>query len=111
LAEGKGPVDDAEFRDALLEAVDYGLLVLGEIVRRTIYERLETSYLVKRTEIPDKLLFFHEALASLFGRRGTVVERLIAKRLFGKLKLSFEGCENWTLVDYVNYARTALPIR
>jgi hypothetical protein len=29
---------------ALLEAVDQGLLVAGEIVRTTIYERIERSY-------------------------------------------------------------------
>jgi hypothetical protein len=103
-------VDDAEFKDILLNAVDYGLLVLGEIVRKTIYERLESNYQVKRADIPEKLEAFHVALAGLFGRRGSVVERLIARKLYSKLRLKFEEHENRTLVDYVNYAKKAVRV-
>jgi predicted amino acid racemase len=103
-------VDDAEFKDILLNAVDYGLLVLGEIVRKAIYERLESSYQVKRAEIPENLESFHVALAGLFGRRGSVVERLIARRLYSKLRLTFEEHQNWTLVDYVNHAKNAVRV-
>ena len=44
--------EPAGFREALLEAVDYGLMVLGEIVRQAIYERIEKDHGLKRTEIP-----------------------------------------------------------
>jgi len=103
-------VDDAEFKDILLNAVDYGLLVLGEIVRKAIYERLESSYQVKRADIPEKLESFHVGLAGLFGRRGNVVERLIARKLYSNLALKFEEHENWTLVDYVNHAKKAVYV-
>ena len=110
FGRGVRPVDDAEFRDALLKAVDYGLLVLGEIVRKTIYERLESNYQVKRADIPEKLESFHRALAGLFGRRGIIIERLIARKLYSKLRLKFEEHEGWTLVDYVNHAKKAVRI-
>jgi len=110
LVGGVRSVDDAEFRDALLKAVDYGLLVLGEIVRKAIYERLEGYHQIKRGEIPEKLESFHVALAGLFRRRGSVVERLIARKLYSKLRLKFEEHQNWTLVDYVNHAKKAVRI-
>ena len=35
-------------REALLEAVDEGLLVRGEIVRTAVYVHIESSYQVRR---------------------------------------------------------------
>ena len=86
---------------ALLDAVDYGLLALGEIVRATIYNRIEESYQVRREEIPEKLDTFHKALQELLGGGAEVVRRLIAKNLYKALNLKFAENENWTLVDYV----------
>lgn len=110
MVGGVRAVNDAEFREALLEAVDYGLLVFGENVRKTIYDRVESYYQIKRGEIPEKLESFHGALVGLFGRGEGVVERLIAKKLYLTLHLSFEAHENWTLVDYVNHAKKAVRV-
>jgi len=90
---------------ALLDAVDCGLLALGEIVRSTIYDRIEESYQVKREEIPEKLNTFHKALQELLGRSAEVVKRLIAKNLYSSLNLIFAEHENWTLVDYAQDAK------
>jgi hypothetical protein len=91
--------------EALLEAIDYGLLVPGEIVRETIYERLETVYAVKREEIPQKLSVFDQALRELTRSVANVMERLIAKNFYSRLGLSFVSHEDWSLIDYVNYAK------
>jgi hypothetical protein len=91
--------------EALLEAIDYGLLVPGEIVRETIYERLETVYGIKREEIPQKLTAFHEALLELTRSVANVMERMIAKRLYSRVGLSYVNREDWSLVDYVNHAK------
>jgi len=91
--------------EALLEAIDSGLLVPGEIVRETIYERLETVYGIKREEIPEKLPAFHQALRDLTRSVADVMERLIARNLYSRLGLSFVNHENWSLIDYVNHAR------
>ena len=66
--------EPAEFRDILLEAVDYGLIVLGEIVRQAIYERIEKNHGLKRTEIPERLEAFHKALESTLGMSAKTVE-------------------------------------
>ena len=110
MAGSAGSMNEDEFKDVLLDAVDYGLLVLGEIVRQTLYDCLERNCQLKRANIPEKLEPFHVALAGLFGERGTLVERLIARRLYSKLGLKFEAHEDWTLVDYVSRAKKAVPV-
>lgn len=49
------------FDEVLLQAVDQGLLVPGEIVRAAVYERIERNYLLRRDEIPEKLPAFQNA--------------------------------------------------
>ena len=97
--------EPAVFRDALPEAVDCGLMVLGEIVRQAIYERIEKDHGLKRTEIPERLEAFHTALGSMLGVSAKTVEKLIAKNLYQRLGLNFTPHNDWTLADYVNHAR------
>ena len=92
-------------REALLEAVDQGLLVPGEIVRAAIYERIERSYQIRREEIPEKLETFHNALQELMSTGAKVIEKLIAKNLYQRLGLNFTEHVNWTLADYVNHVK------
>jgi len=100
-------MEPAELRQILLEAVDYGLMVLGEIVRRAIYERVEKDHGLKRAEIPEQLELFHKALGSVLGVSAKTVERLIAKNLYQKLGLNFTPHPEWTLIEYVDHAKTA----
>jgi len=96
-----------QFDKLLLEAVDYGLNVLGETVRRTIYESLGNHYELKRSEIPERLEVFHKALERMFGTSSKTVERLIAKNLYERLGLNFTPQPDWTLIEYVNHAKNA----
>jgi hypothetical protein len=99
-------MEPAEFRQILLEAVDYGLMVLGEIVRQTIYGRIEKDHGIKRAEIPERLEAFHTALGSVLGVSAKTVERLIAKNLYQRLGLNFTPRPEWTLIEYVDHAKT-----
>ena len=90
----------------LLEAVDYGLTVLGETVRQAIYKRLENHYELKRNEIPERLEVFHKALEGIFGASTRIVERLIARSLYQRLGLNFTPHPDWTLIEYVNQAES-----
>jgi hypothetical protein len=96
---------NGQLDEALLEAIDSGLLVPGEIVRETIYERLETVYGIKREEIPQKLPAFHQALLELTRSVASVMERLIARNLYSRLGLSFANHEDWSIIDYVNHVK------
>jgi len=93
--------------DALREATDYGLLALGEIVRETIYQRIERTHQVKRKEIPEKLETFHKALQVILGASAKVIERLIAKNFYDRLGLDFTGHNDWTIVEYFDHIKTA----
>jgi len=101
-------VEPAGFREHLLEAVDYGLMVLGEIVRQAIYEQIENHHALKREEIPERLETFHIALEDVLGTSARTVERLIVKNLYQRLSLGFVDHPEWTLVDHVNHVRAAL---
>jgi len=103
-------MEPAEFREILLEAVDHGLMVLGEIVREAIYERIEKDHGLKRTEIPERLEAFHKALESTLGMTAKTVERLVAKNLYQTLGLNFTPRPEWTLGDYVSHVKKA-PVR
>ena len=96
---------NARSNEVLLEAVDYGLVVLGETVRQAIYKSLENRYELKRSEISERLESFHKALESMFGASGIIVERLIAKKLYERLGLNFTPHPDWTLNEYVNHAK------
>jgi len=104
------PMEPAGFREALIDAVDYGLMVLGEIVRRTIYERIENDYRLKRADFPEQLEAFHKALQGILGMGAKTVERLIAKNLYQRLGLNFVVHSDWTVVEYINHARAALDL-
>ena len=99
--------EPARFREALLEAVDYGRTVLGEIVRQTIYGQIENHHALKRTKIPERLEAFHKALGSVRGVNAKTVEKLIAKNLYERLGLEFTPRPEWTLIEYLDHARTA----
>jgi len=91
--------------DALREATDYGLLALGEIVRDTIYQRIESTRQVKREQIPEKIESFHEALQGMLGAGAKVIEKQIAKNLHSRLGLNFSEHANWTIVEYFDHAK------
>jgi hypothetical protein len=103
-------MEPAEFRQILLEAVDYGLMVLGEIVRQTIYGLIEKDHGLKRAEIPERLEVFHKALESTLGMSAKTVERLVAKNIYQRLGLNFTPRPEWTLGDYVSHVKKA-PVR
>ena len=98
LGEVSLMAEPAEVGKVLLQAVDDGLSVPGEIVRTAIYQRIERSYRLRREEIPEKLETFQQALQDLLGEPSAkVMEKLIAKNLYRRLGLNFTEHANWTL--------------
>ena len=91
--------ESARFPEDLIQAVDYGLAVLVELVRTAIYDRIERSYQVKRGEISEKLETFDKVLRAFLGTS--------AKNLHNNLGLAIGEDGNWKLVHYVNRARKA----
>ena len=92
------------FREILLGAVDHGLMILGAGVRQAVCDRLERSHGIKRKEVPMKLMLFHKALIAVIGAGGNVVNRLMARSLYGQLGPDFSPHQECVLVDFVGHA-------
>lgn len=99
------PGSPLKFELAVIEAVDSGLLVLGESAKPAIYYPIEAGYRVRREDIPHRIELFQEALRGLLGEGATIIERLIAKNLHSKLGMIYEEHKNWALSDYIERAR------
>ena len=93
------------FEKNLLEAVDYGLLSLGENPRRAIYFHLKKSFQLQRKSIPKETDEFSQALNIIFGPGAEIIEQYILKELYQRLELDFEEKEGCTFADYVREAK------
>jgi hypothetical protein len=97
-----------DFHRALLEAVDEGFLALGVSVRQALYWRLENRFSIKRDEIPNKPKEFAEALKNIFGAGTEILLKIIIKRFYKKLNLTFKDVEDWSFIDYVENAKKSI---
>lgn len=97
-----------EFRRALLEAVDEGLLALGDSVRRALYWHMERHLSIRRDEVPDRVGDFAKALKDMLGAGADVLLKFMARRLYAKLGLSFEEKPEWEFQDYVDHAEESM---
>ncbi|MEM4713107.1 MAG: hypothetical protein QXQ61_00995, partial [Candidatus Bathyarchaeia archaeon] len=75
---------------ALIEAVDEGLLMLGESGREAVYFHLQNLYGVKKEEIPVKLEEFADGLRKIFGLGAAVIEKAIIESLYDKIGMKHE---------------------
>jgi hypothetical protein len=73
------------FKQVLLEAVDDGLLTLGESGRNAIDFHLQSLYSLKREDIPNQPEAFAEGLRKIFGSGAEVIEKATVKSLYHKL--------------------------
>ena len=90
---------DDDFKKILLSAVDESLSSLGDSSKQAIFYHLESSFNLKKENIPSNLTEFKYALEGIFGTGATYLEKLIAKRLCEKLGLNFDDVEN---LDFLN---------
>jgi len=98
-------------RKILLEAVEEGLSSLGDSPKQAILFHLETSFEIRKDNIPANLTEFAKALGKIFGPGACYLEKLIAKRLYEKLGLEFEEVESWNFLAYVNNAKERLLLK
>lgn len=96
---------EKDFEKVLIEAVDEGLETLGESGRHVIFFHLDTSYSIKKHEIPKNPETFAEGLEKIFGAGASVLEKLIVKSLCTKLGLNCKDLESRPFADSVRYVR------
>jgi hypothetical protein len=96
------------FKQILLEAVEEGLLTLGESGREAVYFHLQNLYGVKKEEIPNKLEEFADGLRKIFGLGAAVIEKAIIKSLYGKIGMKHEERKDYSFLRYIRDAETAV---
>ncbi|MBS7646253.1 MAG: hypothetical protein QXK93_00160 [Candidatus Bathyarchaeia archaeon] len=94
-----------EFERALIEAVDEGLLMLGESGREVVYFRLRHSYAINKENIPSHPEIFIECIRKIFGSGAKVIEKNIAKILYRKLGLEYVEKKNFEFLEYLKEAK------
>lgn len=99
------PETGSEFGQVLFEAVDEGLLVLGESGRNAVYFHLQNLYSLKREDISGKPEAFVENLRKIFGMGAEIIEKAILRSLYCKLGLTYEEKKNHDFIMYVNDAK------
>jgi hypothetical protein len=93
------------FEKALVEAVDEGLLMLGESGREVIYFRLKHSYALGKEDIPSHPEIFVGCLRKIFGSGARVIEKAVIKSLYRRLGLKFAEKEGFDFFEYLREAK------
>lgn len=96
------------FERALIEAVEEGLLMLGESGRDVIYFRLQHYYALKKEGIPENLEIFVKCLREIFGSGAEVIERAVIRGLYSRLGINYEEKKGFSFFDYLNGAKAQL---
>ncbi|MGB9676468.1 MAG: hypothetical protein ACPL0C_04700 [Candidatus Bathyarchaeales archaeon] len=101
----------AAFEKALVEAVDEGLLMLGESGREVVYFHLRHYYGFTKDDVPSNPQILVRCLEKIFGVGARAVERDIIKSLYRKLKLEYVEKEAFDFMEYLNEAKAQLKGR
>ncbi len=86
-----------KFDFMLLEAIDEALTTLGESVKKSVYFHLETTYKIKRHQIPTEIDEFSNSLDKMFGLGARYIEILIMKKFYPKIQIT---CD-WQGPEYI----------
>lgn len=98
--KGNWKMIDTSLNKSVIEAVDSGLLALGENSRKAIYFHLEKTFNIKKEEIASRFEEFKEALEDIFGPGAELIESSIMRELQTALdREEKEGFELATSVD------------
>jgi len=95
------PQTEEEFAKILMEAIDYGLVFLGESARKAIYFYLESDYSLTKEKVPENAEAFVNGLENIFGAGALVIERAILRNLHSKLGLKYEENKNCRFIEYL----------
>jgi len=96
------------FEKILIDAVDEGLLMLGETGREVVYFRLRHSYALSKEDVPAHLEIFVECLKKIFGSGSRAIEKAIIKSLYSKLGLKYVEKKDFDFIECLNEAKMQL---
>lgn len=88
-----------------MNAVDFAFHSLGESCQQALYFHLEKTFHIERSEIPNKVEEFDNALKSIFKNGAVFLERVMLKKLWGELGFKFEEKHDFDFVVAVSKVR------
>lgn len=93
-----------ELERLLIQAVDEGLSSLGDSSKQAIYFHLDTTFNIKKEQIPQKVEAFVAAIEKIFGIGANFIEILIMRKLDEKIgqEPSSQFSKNITLNEYIS---------
>jgi len=92
--------------DLLLSVVDETVKqVFKEAGAEVIYNFIENKYHLKREEIAEKPEVFSTGLKRLLGSAAPVIEKMILRDLYSKLRFEYEEKDGYEFSDYVKKLR------
>lgn len=98
------------FKEKLLAAIDESFGSLGECCKQAIYFNLEQNYALNKQNIPNKIEDFSEALEDIFGTGIKVLQCMIMRNLFKRIKRPIPYLENQETFDFINYLYSARTV-
>jgi len=96
------------FEKALVEAIDEGLLMLGESGREVVYFHLRHYYGFTKEDVPSNPHILVRCLEKIFGMGARAIERDVIKSLYRKLKLEYVEKKSFDFMEYLNEAKAQL---
>ena len=94
-----------KLRQILLKAIDESLSSLGDSARQAIYYYLESSFNLKKVEIPEKIEVFSNAIENIFGDGAKLLEIQIMKHLHEKVGCEIMTYESQTELVFADYIK------
>jgi len=76
------------FDDLLLEAIDEAFSSLGKSVKAAIYFHLESTFGIKKNDIPSRITDFSDAIEKVLGTGARHLEILAMKNLHAKIEVT-----------------------
>jgi PAS domain S-box-containing protein len=105
----KDTVDDRQFNELLLAAIDDTFSSVGASAKTAIYFHIEKKFNIKKEDIPSSMAQFSQALDQLFGIGSKPLQKIFKQQLKLKVKTNSQISdeESLDLDGFVNEIRTA----
>lgn len=90
-------MENQRFNEALLKAIDIAFGSLGKSCEQALYFHLGTTFHIEKTEIPEKVVEFDNALRMIFKEGAVFLEKLILEKLLERLRVELdrESCSDF----------------
>ena len=99
------------FDQLVLQAIDESLGVMGEEPKKALYQYLLSIHSLKTEEIPSRIGDFVTGLKKALGTASKVIERLVLKKLYSKIGITFQELPGLDFSDYIEDARRKFEVQ